>query len=975
MSQRSRSIPPGTCLITRLKDELLPIRDDWPHIHVVLPTQRLHVFLARELAVSCSGGCLLPRLWTWDQWVQELAVPYESTSLVMVSSQCELIMESVLENLELSASRPRHTNRRHAHELLYLASELDRSGRHDVAKQTLCDWIDRDWRRDDVVRRDILARIDDIFEALASFQSTLQARGWVSESAARSRSVLSMLSDPQFKPVPSARRVIIAGLTSLPELESSLLLSLAADERVEVWLDEPAAGTEHAPLGSLRKNFGLTNQSPSSFQSWAPGVRRLIATHDVTEEITASLLWAQDLLAKGLAAHEIAIVVPDESSYAPAYQALAPLLGLSVNMPLSEPWQATLPARWLHLVTEVAKGFKTQVIGQYLLHPMTIALFYDKSQNQQLDQAKLQHSLKNFPELMPLDRDNLAQLLSEFVTKQFSREDGTYMIQALNYCLDCPSTDGEADIVAFVTRFLTDLASLRSLFKSTGSRDESAWNHCETAAYRVQALAGLSSKKGPAAWREFLTQCYRCAASESVRQTGEPMDGVQVIGLTEARYVPFAAVRIVGCVEGSFPHALPSDSLVDNSMRSAMGLVGFRELEALEDTTFHLLTSRLPWVELSYAQTSNDRPLIRSRWIEQLAPFMTIDEFSAPEKPTAEVSTQLQESSQDLEGAADDVEALTQKASASRLRDLFSCPYRYLMTARKIQRVELPEDRTQLKTGDILHKILERFFTTAVDDSIDASLGFSRCPTEALHFVDWAHGRLHAIARVTTPKNLARLPQFQHMTGRGWRQVAERWGALYAAGFAPKNVTTEMQIGRKDPLILNLGHRQISVEGRIDAVFQRADATLLIDYKTGQAPSIKSIAEGQEPQLPLYAWSVSQLEPLRATAVSYFNLSEGQQSIVAVTTDLKPTLTAQGLISASARPADLDDAFGTIKTRWTQRLNEIETTRRFMADDSNCEFCPYDNVCRKNDPRYTDRIRTQSLRSLSGINKESRRTL
>jgi hypothetical protein len=424
-------------------------------------------------------------------------------------------------------------------------------------------------------------------------------------------------------------------------------------------------------------------------------------------------------------------------------------------------------------------------------------------------------------------------------------------------------------------------------------------------------------------------------------------------------------VRIVGCVEGSFPHALPRDSLIDHAMRQAMGLPGWHELEALEDTTFHLLTARLSWVELSYAKTSHDQRLIRSRWIERLAVTMTVEEFSS-DAPALEgdlgPTTQkpLPEPRSGLEGQTPDGVLLTAKASASRLRDLIWCPYRYLMTARKIQAVELPEDRTQLKTGTILHKILERFFTTDIDDRLDEPLRFQYCPPDASKFADWAHQRLDAIALVTTPKNLARHPQFQHMAGRGWRQVAQRWAALYAAGFSPEHVTTEMQIGRSQPRTIKLGDRKIAVDGSIDAVFRRDGATILVDYKTGKTPSMKAVGDGLEPQLPLYAWALSEREPLTATAVSYLNLSEGQQSIAAVTAELKPQITAAGLISSAAKPADLEAAFASVKTRWTARLGEIEQSARFMADPSDCQFCEFTNICRKNDPRERDRIRAQA---------------
>jgi RecB family exonuclease len=610
-------------------------------------------------------------------------------------------------------------------------------------------------------------------------------------------------------------------------------------------------------------------------------------------------------------------------------------------------------------VTELPRRFETHIIGQYLLHPLTVALFYKQNSGLGLDERRLQESLKDFPEPQLSGVPPLAQI-REFLNARFDAADAVYMTKAINYCLEPPENSPAETTADFMPRFLADLATLRETFSRSGPREESAWTHAETAARLAQALAPLSHKKGPAGWREFLSQCRRCAAGESVRETGEPMDGIQIIGLTEARYVPFAAVRIVGCVEGSFPHALPRDSLIDNSMRQAMGLSGWNELEALEDTTFHLLTSRLPYVELSYARASEDKPLIRSRWIERLAVSITVEEFIDPYQQTLEAPSADALACDSLEGQTDGVLDITAKASASRLRDLIWCPYRYLMQARKINPVELPQDRSQLKTGNLLHKVLERFFTTEVDDRLEAHLRFDLCPADVSSFITWAHQRLDGIALVTVPKNLARLPQFQHMAGRGWQQVAEQWGVMYATGFSPKQVETEVKIGRAVPLTIAINGRSITIDGSIDAVFKRGGDSILVDYKTGVVPTIKDVEDGVAPQLLIYSWAMAQKEPLTASAVSYLNLSEGRQLFVAVTQDIKPSLTTHGLLSPSAKPADLNNAFTAVKNRWSERLREIEASSRFMADPSDCKYCPYDNICRKNDPRQRDRIKAQA---------------
>ena len=80
---------------------------------------------------------------------------------------------------------------------------------------------------------------------------------------------------------------------------------------------------------------------------------------------------------------------------------------------------------------------------------------------------------------------------------------------------------------------------------------------------------------------------------QDCRFIGYPLKGIQVISLPEARYVPFQAIVILGCVEGVFPKSLPQDVLVDDWIKRKLGLRGWSYIESLEDTTFQLLVDRL----------------------------------------------------------------------------------------------------------------------------------------------------------------------------------------------------------------------------------------------------------------------------------------------------------------------------------------------------------------------------------------------
>jgi ATP-dependent helicase/DNAse subunit B len=141
-----------------------------------------------------------------------------------------------------------------------------------------------------------------------------------------------------------------------------------------------------------------------------------------------------------------------------------------------------------------------------------------------------------------------------------------------------------------------------------------------------------------------------------------------------------------------------------------------------------------------------------------------------------------------------------------------------------------------------------------------------------------------------------------------------------------------------------------------------------VDYKTSSVPSKSLISVGLEPQLPLYAEAFSQSKVDREDVYStdqknmaaiYFNLRDGKPTVAAVGEAIKPLLQSSGIIARSARPDDMEETVRAVRNQWSTRLDSIQTSQRFEADPSDCDYCPFDGICRKDDPRYKDAIAAQ----------------
>ena len=111
----------------------------------------------------------------------------------------------------------------------------------------------------------------------------------------------------------------------------------------------------------------------------------------------------------------------------------------------------------------------------------------------------------------------------------------------------------------------------------------------------------------------------RLAAAAIVPFTGEPLQGVQIMGLLETRNLDFKNVVILSMNERVFPRRRSINSFIPNYIRRAHGMSTIEQQEAIVAFNFYRLLNRASHVTLIYdssAQaTSSSEP---SRYIAQL---------------------------------------------------------------------------------------------------------------------------------------------------------------------------------------------------------------------------------------------------------------------------------------------------------------------------------------------------------------------
>ena len=110
---------------------------------------------------------------------------------------------------------------------------------------------------------------------------------------------------------------------------------------------------------------------------------------------------------------------------------------------------------------------------------------------------------------------------------------------------------------------------------------------------------------------------------------GEPLQGMQVMGLLETRALDFKRLIFVGVNEGIIPRSGRNQSFIPYDIRRSFGMPTHKEREALFAYHFYRLFHRAEEVEIIYQSADGgDSESLRSRYVDQL-----IREFSGVKPP------------------------------------------------------------------------------------------------------------------------------------------------------------------------------------------------------------------------------------------------------------------------------------------------------------------------------------------------------
>jgi len=340
------------------------------------------------------------------------------------------------------------------------------------------------------------------------------------------------------------------------------------------------------------------------------------------------------------------------------------------------------------------------------------------------------------------------------------------------------------------------------------------------------------------------------ARNEKIPFTGEPLEGLQIMGLLETRNLDFKNVIMVGVNEGFFPRTATQSSFIPHNVRRAFQLPTPEHQDAIYSYLFYRLIQRARNIFLIYnSEDAYNRNAEPSRYIYQLKfesglPIhhqSLVNDISIQSRSPVVIFKDdfiLEKLARYVDSYPEEPKNLT----PSKLNLYLSCPlsfcYRYVYDVEEKQ--EVTEDLDAAKFGQILHKVMEYLYQPYEDRMIteDMFREIRQGINKAL-----IHG--FAVYHGLESQHLDFRFEGKNLLGREIIRKYVNKILDYDQAQLPFRIQgLEIPYQLEFPVVINGQDSAVTLKGIIDRVDMKDETIRIIDYKSGRDLStFRSIPE------------------------------------------------------------------------------------------------------------------------------------
>ena len=763
----------------------------------------------------------------------------------------------------------------------------------------------------------------------------------------------------QYSPQWPWKRLLVAGINALSPAETLFFSQLTKHYPVDfLWdVDGYYFDSDHQKAinpepGRFIKGFlqQLNLPQPST-------VENLLLTDDKTIDFVgiqgeiAQTKYVAQWLSEQLASlpldqsqlRKTAIVLADEQLLVPLLDALPVIndqnkaenrYNITMGYPLKNSAIEMIVQQWAKLLQH-----REQTDGSTLTLPLTSFLNNPlvKLVFNQIQPRFTQNLCKN------LIADNIYSLSKAELTEQL-KDASEGAVTMLNTLLT--ASDG----IRFITNFQQLLQQVHELKKQHS--EDPLELHQLTKALEVTASLKriLEQNKEQISLKtaeKILLQFIRRA---QVHLVGEPLEGIQIMGLLETRNLDFDRILFLSCNEGFLPASDQMETFIPFDIRHQFKMPLPKDSQDVTAYHFYRLLQRVKHITYAYNSStaglgSNDESRFLLQLENELATRNKHLQIRRKQLNLA-VDTRLHQNTIEVNKTETTLTTLREKGergfSPSALNTFIICPlrfyYRYALSV-------WPEDKLEQSMesntfGSIVHGALENIYKPLEGKPMDPGFLQERLKMSSI-FLEAEYRKIFKGTTSIKGKNLLMMEVSKNMVNQ---TILNDCRAL------EKDPRLLISVEKKVQTTIETRHGKIRLEGTIDRVDKSLDGNQVrvIDYKTGRVlpknlkvDALESLVTNPDLakafQLMQYALMFNeenqQVTDIIAGNISLRNLSQGF---------VGPVFTDETKIS------DNLPLFKILLTGLLEQIMDPVLTFKQTEDPEACRYCDYRQICNRN---------------------------
>ena len=332
-----------------------------------------------------------------------------------------------------------------------------------------------------------------------------------------------------------------------------------------------------------------------------------------------------------------------------------------------------------------------------------------------------------------------------------------------------------------------------------------------------------------------LVQAFRIPFS------GEPLKGLQVMGVLETRNLDFKNLFVLSLNEGSFPSIGGKSSYIPFSIRKAYGLPTSEHQDAMYAYLFYRMLQRSENIFLFYntetdvlGQGESSRYLKQLMFESRLA--MERNVLHDPIQPSAVIPVSIAKTSSVIDGLVklSEGNGRFRGISPSALNTYIDCRLRFYLrhVARIKEPDEVEEDLDARVLGNFLHTVMEKFYSLLKQNkqhSLVELKDFNGAAAIVDGLIDDVFIESYHLEQGKAVEYEGQRLVVREVVKRFAHQILEM-----DKHYAPFEIELLEQGGLDYHAKIDRYPGSVLVSGKIDRVDRKGDLIRVIDYKTGR---------------------------------------------------------------------------------------------------------------------------------------------